>query len=59
MDKKTKNIIWQLLRKPSNEVVIALCEGQDHHKFCEDRGFTFSEASKAIIQLSDELKPEE
>jgi hypothetical protein len=59
MDKKTKKIIWELLRKPNNDVVVALCEGQDHHKFCADRGFTFNEASNAIGKLFDEVKPEE
>jgi len=59
MTKKEKDIIWQLLRKPSNEVVIALCESPDHRQFCRDRGFTFDEASKAISKLFDEIKPSE
>jgi hypothetical protein len=63
MKRKTQNIIWHLLRDvPSNDIVIALAGGNEnnnHRKFCELRGFTFEDATKAICELFDEVKPEE
>lgn len=63
MTKKTKTILWHLLRhKSSNEIVMALTDSETSKEvwdFCSQRGFSLADASMAISVLFDSIKPTE